>query len=228
MSLFHNRKAVLIDLDGTLVDSVPDLAYGIDEMMQQLGMPIRGVDAVSEWIGNGVERLVKRALVNSMEGEPSEMLFQKALPLFEASYAANNGQHSYLYDGVEIGLNYLQQQGYRLACVTNKPISFTQPLLTIMGIADFFDVTLGGDQVTNRKPDPEPLLTAAEKLGVDPKQAVMLGDSISDIMAARGAGMPIICVSYGYNHGQDIRRQERHSHHPDAVIDSLAELKSLI
>jgi phosphoglycolate phosphatase len=192
-------------------------------MMLQLAMPARGIDAVTQWIGNGADRLVKRALVNSMEGEPSEALFQKALPLFEVAYAANNGKHSYLYDGVEVGLNYLQQQGYRLGCVTNKPIAFTLPLLEAMGIADFFDVTIGGDQVERIKPDPQPLLMAAEKLRVDPKQAVMLGDSVSDVMAARAAGMPIICVSYGYNHGQDIR-----SHHPDAVIDSLAQLKTLI
>jgi phosphoglycolate phosphatase len=236
--LFQNTKAVLIDLDGTLVDSVPDLAYGIDQMMLQLAMPIRGVDAVTNWVGNGVERLVKRALVNSMMGqsmldEPSDELFQKAMPLFEAAYAANNGKHSYLYDGVETGLNYLQEQGFRLGCVTNKPIAFTQPLLSMMGIADFFDITIAGDQVVRRKPDPQPLLMAAEKLQVDPKHIVMVGDSISDVMAARGAGMPIICVSYGYNHGQAIcgqegRGQERHSHHPDAVIDSLAELKTLI
>jgi phosphoglycolate phosphatase len=223
MSLFQNRKAVLIDLDGTLVDSVPDLANGIDQMMLQLAMPARGIDAVTQWIGNGADRLVKRALVNSMEGEPSEALLQKALPLFEVAYAANNGKHSYLYDGVEVGLNYLQQQGYRLGCVTNKPIAFTLPLLEAMGIADFFDVTIGGDQVERIKPDPQPLLMAAEELRVDPKQAVMLGDSVSDVMAARAAGMPIICVSYGYNHGQDIR-----SHDPDAVIDSLAQLKTLI
>ncbi|MFT4650762.1 MAG: phosphoglycolate phosphatase [Polaribacter sp.] len=231
--MFQNTKAVLIDLDGTLVDSAPDLAYGIDQMMLQLAMPARGVDAVTNWVGNGVERLVKRALVNSMIDEPSDALFQKAMPLFEAAYAASNGKHSYLYDGVETGLNYLQQQGYRLGCVTNKPIAFTQPLLSMMGIADFFDVTIGGDQVERRKPDPQPLLMAAEKLRVDPKEAVMVGDSISDVMAARAAGMPIICVSYGYNHGQAIygqegRGQERHSHHPDAVIDSLAELKTLI
>jgi phosphoglycolate phosphatase len=223
MSLFQNRKAVLIDLDGTLVDSVPDLANAIDQMMLQLAMPARGVDAVTQWIGNGADRLVKRALVNSMEGEPSEALLQKALPLFEVAYAANNGKHSYLYDGVEVGLNYLKQQGYRLGCVTNKPIAFTLPLLEAMGIADFFDLTIGGDQVERIKPDPQPLLMAAEKLRVDPKQAVMLGDSVSDVMAARAAGMPIICVSYGYNHGQDIR-----SHDPDAVIDSLAQLKTLI
>jgi phosphoglycolate phosphatase len=223
MSLFQNRKAVLIDLDGTLVDSVPDLANAIDQMMLQLAMPARGIDAVTQWIGNGADRLVKRALVNSMEGEPSEALLQKALPLFEVAYAANNGKHSYLYDGVEVGLNYLQQQGYRLGCVTNKPIAFTLPLLEAMGIADFFDVTIGGDQVERIKPDPQPLLMAAEELRVDPKQAVMLGDSVSDVMAARAAGMPIICVSYGYNHGQDIR-----SHDPDAVIDSLAQLKTLI
>ena len=223
MSLFQNRKAVLIDLDGTLVDSVPDLANAIDQMMLQLAMPARGIDAVTQWIGNGADRLVKRALVNSMEGEPSEALLQKALPLFEVAYAANNGKHSYLYDGVEVGLNYLHQQGYRLGCVTNKPIAFTLPLLESMGIADFFDVTIGGDQVERIKPDPQPLLMAAEELRVDPKQAVMLGDSVSDVMAARAAGMPIICVSYGYNHGQDIR-----SHDPDAVINSLAQLKTLI
>ena len=223
MSLFQNRKAVLIDLDGTLVDSVPDLANAIDQMMLQLAMPARGIDAVTQWIGNGADRLVKRALVNSMEGEPSEALLQKALPLFEVAYAANNGKYSYLYDGVEVGLNYLHQQGYRLGCVTNKPIAFTLPLLEAMGIADFFDVTIGGDQVERIKPDPQPLLMAAEELRVDPKQAVMLGDSVSDVMAARAAGMPIICVSYGYNHGQDIR-----SHDPDAVIDSLAQLKTLI
>jgi phosphoglycolate phosphatase len=223
MSLFQNRKAVLIDLDGTLVDSVPDLANAIDQMMLQLAMPARGIDAVTQWIGNGADRLVKRALVNSMEGEPSEALLQKARPLFEVAYAANNGKHSYLYDGVEVGLNYLHQQGYRLGCVTNKPIAFTLPLLEAMGIADFFDVTIGGDQVERIKPDPQPLLMAAEELRVDPKQAVMLGDSVSDVMAARAAGMPIICVSYGYNHGQDIR-----SHDPDAVIDSLAQLKTLI
>ena len=223
MSLFQNRKAVLIDLDGTLVDSVPDLANAIDQMMLQLAMPARGIDAVTQWIGNGADRLVKRALVNSMEGEPSEALLQKALPLFEVAYAANNGKHSYLYDGVEVGLNYLHQQGYRLGCVTNKPIAFTLPLLEAMGIADFFDVTIGGDQVERIKPDPQPLLMAAEELRVDPKQAVMLGDSVSDVMAARAAGMPIICVSYGYNHGQDIR-----SHDPDAVINSLAQLKTLI
>jgi phosphoglycolate phosphatase len=192
-------------------------------MMLQLAMPARGIDAVTQWIGNGADRLVKRALVNSMEGEPSEALLQKALPLFEVAYAANNGKHSYLYDGVEVGLNYLHQQGYRLGCVTNKPIAFTLPLLEAMGIADFFDVTIGGDQVERIKPDPQPLLMAAEELRVDPKQAVMLGDSVSDVMAARAAGMPIICVSYGYNHGQDIR-----SHDPDAVIDSLAQLKTLI
>lgn len=232
MSLFQNRKAVLIDLDGTLVDSVPDLAYGIDQMMLQLNMPVRGEAAVTEWVGNGVERLVKRALLNSIDGEPDEALFQIALPLFEVAYAANNGKHSYLYDGVEAGLNYLQQQGYRLACVTNKPAAFTQPLLVAMGIAGFFDVTISGDQVDRRKPDPQPLLMAAEKLQVDAKQCVMLGDSITDILAARGAGMPIICVSYGYNHGQAIKQQERgqerHSHQPDAVINSLANLPSII
>ncbi|MFT5657045.1 MAG: phosphoglycolate phosphatase [Gammaproteobacteria bacterium] len=223
MRLLQSPKAVLIDLDGTLVDSVPDLAYGIDEMMAQLAMPVRGIAAVTEWVGNGVERLVKRALLNSMDGEPDEALYQRALPIFEIAYAANNGRHSYLYDGVVQGLDYLRQQGYRLGCVTNKPAAFTAPLLVAMDIADYFEVTVSGDEVDRRKPDPQPLLMAAQQLQVEPQLTLMLGDSVSDVAAARAAGMPVICVSYGYNHGQDIR-----SHDPDAVITSLAELKTLI
>ena len=238
MILFQTPKAVLIDLDGTLVDSVPDLAYAIDQMMTQLSLPVRGIAAVTGWIGNGVERLVKRALLNSMDGEPEEMLYKRALPIFEAAYKASNGQHSYLYDGVEKGLGYLREQGYKLGCVTNKPAAFTAPLLDAMGIANYFEVTISGDEVDRIKPDPQPLLLAAKKLKVDPQHALMVGDSVTDINAARAAGMPIICVSYGYNHGQAIvgqewcgqegRGQERRSHHPDAVIDSLAELKTLI
>ena len=216
-------QAVLIDLDGTLVDSVPDIAFAIDEMMRQLSMPVRGVDAVAKWIGNGAGRLVKRALLNSMQGEPDEALYQRALPIFKSAYAANNGRHSYLYEGVEQGLDYLRQRGYRLACVTNKPAAFTSPLLVAMGIADYFAVTISGDEVERIKPDPQPLLTALQKLQVEPQHSLMLGDSVNDVKAARAAGMPVICVSYGYNHGQDIR-----SHGPDAVINSLLELKTLI
>lgn len=231
--MFKTPEAVLIDLDGTLVDSVPDLAYGIDQMMTQLGMPVRGISAVSHWIGNGVERLVKRALLNAIEGEPDESLYQQALPIFETAYQASNGKFSYLYEGVELGLEYLQDQGYKLACVTNKPAAFTGPLLETMGINQYFEVTISGDEVERKKPDPQPLLLALKKLGVGPRQALMVGDSVTDVRAARGAGMPVICVSYGYNHGQAIcgqegRIQERRSHDPDAVINSLAELKTLI
>ena len=116
---------VLIDVDGTLVDSVPDLAYCVDEMLKALDMPVRGEAAVRHWVGNGVERLVKRGLTNSLDGEPDEELYQRALPIFRALYAENTSKRSHLYDGVTVGLQYLQQSGYRLGCVTNKAAQFT-------------------------------------------------------------------------------------------------------
>ncbi|NOZ36788.1 MAG: HAD hydrolase-like protein, partial [Gammaproteobacteria bacterium] len=118
--MIKKPKMVLIDVDGTLVDSVPDLAFCVDEMMQQLEMPIHGEAKVREWVGNGVERLVRRALVGQLEGEPDDALFEKAYPIFMALYAENTSKRSLLYPGVEEGLAYLQQAGYKLGCVTNK------------------------------------------------------------------------------------------------------------
>ena len=223
MTSIRVPKLVLIDLDGTLVNSVPDLACCIDQMMVQLGMPERGEEAVRGWVGNGLERLIKRALVNAMVGEPDADLFLRAKPVFDALYRVNHSSHSYLYEGVLTGLNYLKRRAYRLGCVTNKASNFTHPLLKAMGIADYFEVTICGDETPRIKPDPLPLLTAAERVGVDPTEVLMLGDSVSDVRAARAAGCQIICMSYGYNHGEDIR-----SYGPDAVIDSMAELELLI
>lgn len=221
--LNRQPKMILIDVDGTLIDSVPDLAWCVDEMMRALDMPERGEDAVRLWVGNGVERLVQRALINSLDGDPDEALYQRALPIFMESYRKNVSQRSVLYPGVREALDFLKASGYALGCVTNKATQFTKPLLKDMGIDDVFDIVICGDQLEKKKPDPMPLLHAAKHFGVAPEQSLMIGDSISDVKAARAAGFEIVCVSYGYNHGQDIRDYD-----PDAVIDSMLELKELL
>ena len=214
---------VLIDVDGTLVDSVPDLAYCVDAMMSELGMPERGEKRVRHWVGNGVERLVKRALVNQLDGEPDAALFSKALPVFEALYRENTSKRSRLYQGVKEALDFLKTTGVRLGCVTNKASQFTLPLLQDLGVHDYFEVVICGDMVERKKPDPMPLLQAAEQLETEAKASMMLGDSMSDVNAARAAGFQIVCMSYGYNHGEDIRDYD-----PDAVIDSMAEIKHIV
>ena len=214
---------ILIDVDGTLVDSVPDLAYCVDEMMKAMDMPVHGEAEVRNWVGNGVERLVRRALIGQLDGEPDEALFEKAYPLFLDLYAVNTSQRSSLYPGVREGLDYLKAAGYVLGCVTNKAAQFTIPLLKDLGIHDDFENIVCGDTLAKKKPDPLPLLHSAEVLGVAPEKSLMLGDSVSDVKAARAAGFQIICMSYGYNHGVDIRESN-----PDAVIDSMAELKDLL
>jgi len=214
---------VLIDVDGTLVDSVPDLAFCVDEMMQQLDMPVHGEAKVREWVGNGVERLVRRALIGQLDGEPDDALFEKAYPMYLELYAENTCKRSLLYPGVREGLDYLKASGFKLGCVTNKAACFTEPLLQELGIFDEFAIVVSGDTLAKKKPDPMPLLHAAEFFGVAPENALMLGDSVSDVKAARAAGFQIICMTYGYNHGADIRES-----YPDAVIDSMAELPSLL
>lgn len=222
-ALIARPEMVLIDVDGTLVDSVPDLAYCVDEMLKQLDMPVRGEARVRHWVGNGVERLVQRALINQLDGMPEDDIYQKALPIFRALYSENTSKRSCLYDGVSEALEFLKTTGAKIGCVTNKASEFTLPILRDLGIADYFELVICGDMVEKKKPDPMPLLQSAEQLGVKPENSLMLGDSVSDVKAARAAGFGIICMSYGYNHGEDIRLSN-----PDAVVDSMAEIQQLI
>ena len=212
-------KLIMIDVDGTLVDSVPDLAYCIDEMMQKLGLQKWGEDKVRHWVGNGVPKLVERALSGELEGRPIKEVFDVAYPIFLDLYEDNNAQRSYLYDGVREGLDYLKSQGYQLGCVTNKSEQFTHPLLKALGIFNDFKIIISGDTLAKRKPDPMPLLYCAEHFNLKPEECLMLGDSVSDVKSARAAGFDIICMSYGYNHGNDIGDEN-----PDLVIDSMNQL----
>ena len=217
---FETPEMLLIDVDGTLVDSVPDLAFCVDEMMKMLDMPLRGEAEVRHWVGNGVERLVRRALVGQLDGEPDEALFQKAYPLYLDLYADNTSKRSCLYPGVKEGLDYFKAKGFKIGCVTNKAEQFTLPLLKDLGIYDYFGIVVSGDSLPKKKPDPMPLLHAAAFFGVKPQVSTMIGDSVSDVKAARAAGFKIYCMSYGYNHGVDIRDS-----HPDLVVDSFVEFK---
>ena len=216
-------KLIMIDVDGTLVDSVPDLAYCIDEMMQKLGLQKWGEAKVRHWVGNGVPKLVERALTGELEGQPIQEVFDEAYPIFLDLYEDNNSQRSYLYDGVREGLDYLISQGYQLGCVTNKSEQFTHPLLKALGIFNDFKIIISGDTLAKRKPDPMPLLYCAEYFNLKPKECLMLGDSVSDVKAARAAGFDIICMSYGYNHGNDIADEN-----PDLVIDSMSQLSDYL
>lgn len=216
-------QMVLIDVDGTLVDSVPDLAWCVDAMMRELGMSERGEARVRHWVGNGVERLVKRSLIDKLEGEPEQALYEKALPIFQALYSENTSKRSCLYDGVTEALEFLKTTGVRMGCVTNKASQFTLPILRDLGVQDYFETVICGDEVARIKPDPLPLVTAAERLDTAVEDSMMLGDSMSDVKAARAAGFQIICMSYGYNHGEDIR-----DYNPDAVVDSMAEIKDIV
>lgn len=223
MALF-NPKLVLIDLDGTLVDSVPDLAYSVDQTMLELGLPTRGEAAVRTWVGNGVKTLVERALTNDLHTPADPLELEKTLAVFMRIYADNTSQRSRVYPGVLAGLDFLQScNNLKIACVTNKAEQFTHKLLRDLGLFERFALIISGDTLPEKKPHPLPLLYAAEQLGVATADSLMIGDSKSDVKAARAAGFKIIAVSYGYNHGEDIR-----DYQPDAVIDSFQELTTLI
>ena len=221
--MFEKVEAVFFDLDGTLVDSVPDLAVAVDTMLSRLGLPPRGEEKVRRWVGNGVENLIRRALADDMAGHVPDDLADQARPLFFEAYRNHLCVYSRLYPGVQEGLDALYAEGLRLACVTNKRAELALPLLETIGIGGYFDAVIGGECTANHKPAPDALLLAAERLGVDIDRGLMVGDSMNDVGAARNAGCPVVCVPYGYNHGRDIREAK-----PDVMIDSIAELVILL
>ncbi len=223
MSKIFTPELIMIDVDGTLVDSVPDLSWCLDETLKQVGLPPRGEAAARNWVGNGVIRLVERGIANHLDAPHDEAIFEKAMPIFRELYAENTSKRSRLYPGVKEGMDYLKTLPIKIGCITNKDAQFTHPILKDLGLWDYFEIVISGDTLEKKKPDPLPLLHGAKELGADPEKSLMLGDSTSDVKAARAAGFDIICMSYGYNHGVDIRDSK-----PDAVIDSFVELKDFI
>lgn len=216
-------SAIFFDLDGTLVDSVADMAFAVGKMLSHFDLPAPGIEQVSTWVGNGAQKLVKRALTGTMHDEPEPELLAQAMPLFERYYHENLALHSELYDHVEHTLGTLKNAGIPLACITNKPEQFTVVLLENINIAEYFSLVVSGDTLPTKKPHPGPLLHAAQEFDLHIDQCLMVGDSKSDIEAAREAGCPVVALSYGYNHGEDIQL-----HNPDVTIDSIEQLLPLL
>ena len=214
---------VMFDLDGTLVDSVPDLAWASDRTLEDLNLPLVGVDKTRDYVGNGLYVLIKRILTQEIDGEPDKALYDKALPIFWEYYGGNVCQFSLLYDGVKEALDTLKADGIKLACVTNKAEEFTTILLKHLGLDTYFEIMVGGDTLEKKKPDPMQLLYVAEAVGVPIENCLMVGDSRHDIAAARAAGMRVVAVPYGYNHGENIAESK-----PDAIVQSLVELPGLL
>ena len=211
-------KLVMFDLDGTLVDSVPDLAAAINQMLWQLGRQPVAVSTVATWVGNGAEVLVRRALAGSLEcADVDEALVSDALPLFLDAYGQSHDL-TRPYPGVLLLLNALRERGVPMALITNKPEEFVAPLLGQVGLDGFFSWIIGGG-ATKPKPDPAGLLYVLQMAGVDAADAVFIGDSRNDVLAAKAAGVGCIAVSYGYNHGQPIALEA-----PDLIVANLADL----
>ena len=215
-------RFVALDLDGTLVDSVPDLAWCIDRTMPRFGVPARGEALVREWVGSGVERLLDRALTGAPDGVADPIVRREACAVFLELYCAHGHKSSRVYPGVREGLAALRAHGAVLACITNKPQGPAVDLLARLALIGHFQLVLGGDSLPRRKPDPLPLVHACARLGIAVEHSLFVGDSCNDVEAARAAGMRVICVGYGYNHGRDVSEAG-----PDAVIGSLEELAAL-
>jgi phosphoglycolate phosphatase len=210
-------KAVVIDLDGTLLDTAADLADAAAAMAQELGLPTVDEATLKTYIGNGVSRLVKRVLTRDMDAEPPEALFRRALPVFEKYYAQWVSRKSRPFPGVVEGLEAFKAMGLHLACITNKAARFTVPLLKDTGLYDYFELILSGDSLPEKKPSPLPLRHACQVFGIEPAELLLIGDSLNDTQAARAAGCPVFCVPYGYNRGRPVEALDL-----DAVVPTLA------
>ncbi len=215
--------AAMIDLDGTLLDTIADLHVATNEMRVALDLAPLPEARVRVFIGKGLARLIKRALTDDLDGEPDAALFARGEAVFHERYTAVNGRCTTIYPGVREGLAAFQAMGLPLACVTNKAVRYARPLLEQQGLAGFFGLLVGGDTLPVRKPDPGPLLHACRHFGVAPGAMLMVGDSHNDVEAAHAAGCPVFCVSYGYSEGVDVRTLR-----VDAIVNSLMDATALV
>ena len=218
-------RAVCIDLDGTLLDTIPDLAAAANRMLEDLGLERLDPALLETFVGKGVEVLVERTLAAAgrADDRPGTAGFDRARTAFYQRYRAGNGLEARLYDGVVDGLTQMQSLGLRLSCVTNKPGEFVGPLLDRFGLSSFFDFSIAGDTLPVKKPHPGPLLEACRRWSLTPAQVLAVGDSVNDAAAARAAGMPVVVVPYGYNEGRAADTIDA-----DGIVPTLHELAVLL
>ena len=222
---FKDKKLVIFDLDGTLIDSAPDLAGAINYMLKKINRETFDSNKIHEWVGNGALILVKRALSGdkSIDKNIDSELLDRALDIFLKFYAKNLCVKTVTYPNVTETLKRLKDSGYRLAIVTNKPYDFVAPILEGLKLMEYFEYFIGGDSLSKKKPDPMPLLHVCEKLDVTVDESVMVGDSKNDILASNGCGMQSIGVTYGYNYNESIS-----VHNPTIIIDDFKDILEIL
>jgi phosphoglycolate phosphatase len=211
-------RGAIIDLDGTMVDTAGDFNAALNLMLEGSGLPAITSEELLRYVGKGSEHLVRSVLLARLPADGVDAQFAAALDRYQQAYATVNGRHSAVYADVAEGLAALREAGLKLACVTNKPHRFAEDLLTQVGLRGYFDAVFGGDSFEKKKPDPLPLLRASEALGLAPAQMLAIGDSENDALAARAAGIAVLTVPYGYNHGQPVQSIDS-----DGIVGTLLE-----
>lgn len=223
MSKFNHIRAVIIDLDGTMLHTAPDFLVAINRMRDELSLAPLDITTITHFVGKGTENLIHRVL--SMDFNPVEIEahFARALESYQRHYLAINGDYSELYPDVFAGLQAFKTQGLRLACVTNKPLAFTLPLLEKKGLKPFFELIYGGDSFAHKKPHPFPMLQVCRDFDLAPSQVLAIGDSSNDAEAARAANCPVLIVPYGYNHGEAVQTIES-----DGIVETLLSAAQIL
>ncbi|MFZ6845513.1 phosphoglycolate phosphatase [Undibacterium sp. RuTC16W] len=221
--MFNNIHAVIIDLDGTMLDTAPDFLIAINRMRAELRLPPLDITTITNFVGKGSENLIHRVLAVDFDEVAIDLHFEAALAAYQRHYLAINGDYSTLYPKVLDGLDAMRDRGLRLACVTNKPMNFTLPLLAKKGLDDYFEIVYGGDSFPRKKPDPMALLQVCSDFALNPAQVLAIGDSSNDAQAARAAGCPVLHVPYGYNHGEAIQNVDT-----DGIVGNLWEAAQLL
>nr|WP_031256761.1 phosphoglycolate phosphatase [Curvibacter lanceolatus] len=221
-------EAAILDLDGTLVNTLGDFAEALNRMLAELQLPAIEAQRIEHMVGKGSEHLLRTVLAHVLSDGPSgagqvESLYPDAWSSYQRHYLAINGSCSSVYPGVLAGLDELKARGWRLACLTNKPLSFARPLLQAKGLDGYFSEVFGGDSFERKKPHPLPLQKTCAALRSEPGRTLMVGDSSNDAQAARAAACPVVLVTYGYNHGEPIRAVDA-----DGFVDSLDQLSALL
>ncbi|TAG26543.1 MAG: phosphoglycolate phosphatase [Burkholderiales bacterium] len=231
--MIHDIQAVIVDLDGTMIDTLGDFEVALNRMLADFSLPSVDRAFIEATVGKGSEHLIRTTLdyvqeqlisgTDTAQAAMKSVAYKSAWESYQSHYLACNGQASEVYAGVKDGLQALQARGLKMACLTNKPLAFAKPLLEAKGLYVFFSHVFGGDSFEKKKPDPLPLLKTCEALGSQPLRTLMIGDSSNDAQAAHAAKCPVVLMTYGYNHGQDIRATSALAH-----LSSLQDIANLL